>query len=45
MNYLFYLKAGEWAKSNGFDEAVILNADGSVSETNTGNIIIVEDKT
>ncbi len=42
MNYLFYLKAGEWAKENGFDEAVILNADGSVSETNTGNIIIVE---
>ncbi len=45
MNYLFYLKAGEWAKENGFDEAVILNADGSVSETNTGNIIIVKDKT
>lgn len=45
MNYLFYLKAGEWAKSNGFDEAVILNADGSLSETNTGNILIVKDKT
>ena len=45
MNYLFYLKAGEWAKENGFDEAVILNADGSVSETNTGNIIIVQDQT
>ncbi len=44
MNYLFYLKAGEWAKANGFDEAVILNADGSVSETNTGNIIIVQDQ-
>ena len=45
MNYLFYLKAGEWAKENGFDEAVILNADGSVSETNTGNILIIKDKT
>ena len=45
MNYLFYLKAGEWARKNGFDEAVILNADGSVSETNTGNIIIVQNKT
>lgn len=45
MNYLFYLKAGEWAKENGFDEAVIINADGSVSETNTGNIIIVQDQT
>jgi len=45
MNYLFYLKAGEWAKENGFDETVILNADGTVSETNTGNILIIEDKT
>ncbi|MCK5199226.1 MAG: chorismate-binding protein, partial [Spirochaetales bacterium] len=45
MNYLFYLKAGEWAKENGFDEAVILNSDGSVSETNTGNIVIVQDQT
>ncbi len=44
MNYLFYLKAGEWAKENGFDEAVILNADGSVSETNTGNLLIIRDK-
>ncbi len=45
MNYLFYLKAGEWAKENGFDEAVILNADGSISETNTGNILIIKGKT
>ncbi|MCK5200740.1 MAG: aminotransferase class IV, partial [Spirochaetales bacterium] len=44
MNYLFYLKAGEWVKENGFDEAVILNTDGSVSETNTGNLLIVQDK-
>ena len=44
MNYLFYLRAGEWAKENGFDEAVILNSDGSVSETNTGNLLIVKDK-
>ena len=44
MNYLFYLKAGEWAKENGFDEAIILNADGSVSETNTGNILIIKNK-
>jgi para-aminobenzoate synthetase component 1 len=45
INYLFYLKAGEWAKENGFDEAVIINADGSVSETNTGNLLIVQDQT
>ena len=45
MNYLFYLKAGEWARENGFNEAVILNADGSVSETNTGNIVIIQNQT
>ena len=41
-NYLFNLLAGEWAAENGFDEAVILNPDGSVSETNTGNILIIK---
>ncbi len=44
-NYLFNLIAGRWAEENGFDEAVILNTDGSVSETNTGNLILVKDKT
>lgn len=41
-NYLYNLLAGEWAARNGFDEAVILNRDGSVSETNTGNILIMK---
>ena len=45
MNYLFYLEAGQWAAENGFDEAVILNADGTVSETNTGNILIEQKQT
>lgn len=44
LNYLFYLKAGEWAKNQGFDEAVILNSDGSVSETNTGNLLLLQDR-
>lgn len=43
MNYLYYLKAGEWAKKRGADEAIILNPDGSVSETNTANLIAVKD--
>jgi para-aminobenzoate synthetase component 1 len=38
MNYLFYKMAGDWAKRQPADEAIILNADGSVSETNTANI-------
>jgi para-aminobenzoate synthetase component 1 len=41
LNYLYYFKAGRWASVNGFDEALILNPDGSISETNTGNIAII----
>ncbi len=42
LNYLYYLMAGNWAAARGADEALILNPDGSVSETNTGNILLVE---
>ncbi len=42
LNYLYYLLAGRWAKKKGKDEALILNPDGSVSETNTANIFIVD---
>lgn len=45
LNYLFYLLAGKWADETGADEALILNHDGSVSETNTANIMIINDKT
>ncbi len=45
LNYLFYFLAGRWAAARGADEALILNPDGSASETNTGNIILVRDKT
>ncbi len=41
LNYLYYLRAGQWAQANGFDEALILNPDGTVSETNTANLLIV----
>jgi para-aminobenzoate synthetase component I len=41
LNYLYYLKAGHWAKAQGADEALILNPDGSVSETNTAGILAV----
>lgn len=44
LNYLYYLLAGQWAKARGADEALILNADGSVSETNTAAIIVVSDR-
>ena len=44
LNYLYYFIAGKWAKENGFDEAVILNPDKSLSETNTANILLIRGK-
>jgi para-aminobenzoate synthetase component I len=41
LNYMFYKLAGDWAKRHGVDEALILNADRSVSETNTANVCCV----
>ncbi|HEU5076192.1 MAG TPA: aminotransferase class IV, partial [Polyangiaceae bacterium] len=37
-NYMFYKLAGDWAKHQGADGALILNADGTVSETNAANL-------
>ncbi len=45
INYLFYFLAGQYAKDNGGDEALILNTDGSISETNTANILFIKNKT
>ncbi len=45
LNYLYYYLAGQWAKQQGADEALILNPDGSISETNTANILIIRSKT
>ncbi len=42
LNYLYYYLAGLFAKDNNKDEALILNPDMSVSETNTCNIIIID---
>ena len=41
LNYMFYKLAGDWARRHGADEALILNADRSVSETNTANVCCV----
>ena len=43
LNYLFYLRAGRWARAQGADEALILNGDGTVSETNSGSLLVVRD--
>ena len=44
-NYLFYQRAGEWAHQNGAHEALILNPDGSVSESNTANLLAIRNRT
>jgi para-aminobenzoate synthetase component 1 len=41
LNYMYYKLAGDWAKRHGADEALILNADHSVSETNTASVCCV----
>ncbi|MCG8566601.1 MAG: aminodeoxychorismate synthase component I [Desulfobacterales bacterium] len=45
LNYLFYERAGDHARSRGGDEALILNPDETVSETNTANLIIKDGDT
>lgn len=42
LNYLFYLLAGRWATKRQGHEALILNPDGTISETNSGNIILIK---
>ena len=39
MNYMLPRMASDWAKARGADEAILLNVDGSVSETNTANLL------
>ena len=41
LNYLFYRQAGLWAQAQGADEAIIVNPDGTISETNTANLLVV----
>lgn len=45
MNYLYYFLAGNWARENNADEALILNPDGTVSETNTASLLAISGKT
>jgi len=45
LNYLYYERAGKFAQKNACDEAIILNPDHTVSETNTAGIFAVKDKT
>ncbi|RZB34060.1 MAG: para-aminobenzoate synthetase component I [Desulfobacteraceae bacterium Eth-SRB2] len=45
LNYLYYFLAGKWAMARNADEALILNPDHTVSETNTANILLIKDNT
>jgi para-aminobenzoate synthetase component 1 len=44
LNYAYYYLAGKWARENGADEAIILNHDHSISETNTASILVIKDE-
>jgi para-aminobenzoate synthetase component 1 len=41
-NHLIYILAGDWARKQGEDETLIVNPDGTVSETNSANIILLQ---
>jgi para-aminobenzoate synthetase component 1 len=45
LNYLYYARAGQWARENGFHEALITNPDGTISETNTANLLMICENT
>lgn len=44
MNFLNNIFAKIWAKDNGFDEALMLNQEGFVTETTVSNIFFVKDQ-
>ncbi len=44
MNYLYYQRARSWAHQKGADEALILNYDGSISEGNSSNFLLIRGK-
>ncbi|MEN8212153.1 MAG: aminodeoxychorismate synthase component I, partial [Thermodesulfobacteriota bacterium] len=44
LNYLYYERAGQFAKDHQGDEAIILNPDFTVSETNTASIFAIRDR-
>ncbi|MCP3942267.1 MAG: aminodeoxychorismate synthase component I [Desulfobacteraceae bacterium] len=44
LNYLYYERAGEYARTHKADEALILNPDLTVSETNTCNLFVIDQK-
>ncbi len=45
LNYLYYDQARRFAAAHHADEALILNVDGTVSETNTANLFAVTGRT
>jgi len=42
LSYIYYTQAGQWAREHGYDEALILNPDGTVSEGNSTGILVVD---
>ncbi len=42
LNYLYYQQAGQWDHTMGFHEALVLNPDGTISETHTANLLLID---
>lgn len=40
LNHLYYILAGQWANAHGADEALILNPDRTISETNSAGLML-----
>ena len=45
LHYLYYFLAGKLATAQGADKALIMNPDGTISETNTANILLLKAET
>jgi para-aminobenzoate synthetase component 1 len=41
LNHLYYILAGQWATARGADEALILNHDRTISETNSAGLMLI----
>jgi para-aminobenzoate synthetase component 1 len=41
LNHLYYILAGKWAREHGADEALVLNPDRTISETNSAGLILI----
>jgi para-aminobenzoate synthetase component 1 len=42
LSYVYNMQAGDWARAQGAHEALVLNADGTVSEGNSTGVLVID---